>query len=75
MTILIRSTRKVPTSAFLAIPNIVLIAKDNEMAVLIHTIKRIIIGPGLILTISSRKAAATSKNIVIDTKAERRKSA
>ena len=74
MTILIRSTRNVPTRAFLAFPKIVLIANDREIAVLIHTINRIIIGAGLMLTISKRNAAATSRKIAIDTRAESKKS-
>ena len=74
ITILINKTRNVPTSAFLAFPKRVLIAKESEIAVLIHTMSKIIIGAGLMLTISRRNAAATRRNIIIETKAERRKS-
>ena len=49
-------------------------AKESEIAVLIHTMSKIIIGAGLMLTISRRNAAATRRNIIIETKAERRKS-
>jgi hypothetical protein len=74
ITILINSTRNVPTRAFLAFPKIVLIANESEIAVLIQTTRRIIIGAGLMLTISRRKAAATRRNITMETNAESRKS-
>lgn len=74
ITILINNTRNVPTRAFLAFPKIVLIANEIEIAVLIHTMSKIMIGAGLMLTISRRKAAATRRNIAIDARAESRKS-
>ena len=74
ITILMRSTKNVPTRAFRAFPNKVDIANDKEIAVLTQTKRRIIIGPGLIETISRRKAAAIKRNIVIDKFAEREKS-
>jgi hypothetical protein len=46
ITILISKTRNVPTSAFLAFPNMVDIANDRDIAVLIQTINNIIIGAG-----------------------------
>jgi len=74
ITILISRTRNVPTSAFRAFPKIVDIAKEREIAVLTQTISTIIIGPGFMETISRRKAAATSRKMMIDAIAERRKS-
>ena len=74
ITILMSKTKNVPTRAFLALPNNVDIANDSDIAVLIQTISRIIIGPGLIETISRRNAAATRRNIAIERSAERRKS-
>jgi predicted metal-dependent TIM-barrel fold hydrolase len=74
MTILIKSTKNAPTRAFRAFPKSVEMAKESEMAVLIHTKRTRMIGPGDIDTISSRNIAATMRKIVIDTVAERRKS-
>ena len=74
ITILISNTKNVPSSAFRALPNNVEIANDSEMAVLTQTIKRIIMGPGLIETISSRNAVATNKKIDMDEIAETKKS-
>jgi hypothetical protein len=74
ITILISRTKNVPTRAFLAFPNNVDIANDRDIAVLIHTIKRIIIGPGLIETISRRNAAAARRNIAMERNAEIKKS-
>jgi predicted metal-dependent TIM-barrel fold hydrolase len=74
MTILIKSTRNDPTSAFRAFPKSVEIAKESDMAVLIHTKRRRIIGPGDMETISRRNIAPTMRKIIIDMVAERRKS-
>lgn len=74
MTILMSKTKKAPTRAFRASLNIVDIANDRDIAALIQTINRMIIGPGLIETISRRNPAATKRNIAMDTIAERRKS-
>jgi len=72
MTILIRRTKNDPTSAFRAFPDNVEIAKDKEIAVLIHTKRRMIISPGLIETISRRKMAVMMSKIMIERLAERR---
>jgi len=74
MTILMSNRRKVPIRAFLAFPKRVEIAKERDIAVFTQTKSRIIIGPGLIETISKRKAAATRRNMIIDTVAEMKKS-
>ena len=74
ITILMRRTKNVPTSAFRAFPNRADMAKERDIAVLIQTMRRMIIGPGLMDTISRRNAAATRRKIDIDIVAERRKS-
>jgi hypothetical protein len=74
ITILMSRTKNVPTRAFRAFPKRVEIAKERDIAVLIQTIKRMIMGPGLMDTISRRKAAATRRKIDIAIVAERRKS-
>ena len=74
ITILIRRTRNVPTRALRALPKRTDMAKERDMAVLIQTRRTMIMGPGLMDTISRRKAAATRRNIDIEIVAERRKS-
>ena len=74
ITILISRTRNVPTSAFRALPKRVDIAKERDIAVLIQTIRTMIMGPGLMDTISRRKAAATRRKMAIDITAESKKS-
>ena len=74
MTILIKRTRNVPTRAFRACPKRVDIAKERDIAVLVQTKRTMIMGPGLMDTISRRKAAATRRKIAIDAVADRKKS-
>ena len=74
ITILINKTKNDPTRAFRAFPNKVEIAKERDMAVFIHIMERMTMGPGFIETISRRKAAAIIRNIVIDIIADNRKS-
>lgn len=74
MKILMSKTMNVPISAFLASLNNVDIANERAMAVLIQTNSTMMIGPGLRETISSRKATAMSRKIIVATPAERAKS-
>ena len=74
ITMLIKRIKNVPTKEFLALPKRLEIANDKEIAVLIQTISKMIIGPGLIETISRRNAAATKRKIIIEINADSRKS-
>ena len=74
ITIDMSKTRKVPTNAFLALEKIVLMANESEIAVFIHIMRTIIIGAGLMDTISRRNAADIRRNIAIEQVALSRKS-
>ena len=74
MTILNNRTMNVPRRAFRALSKRLEIAIERDIAVLIHTTSKIIMGPGLMETISSRKAAATMRNTIIEAAAQMRKS-
>ena len=74
MTILIRRIMNVPISAFRALSKMLESAKERDIAVLSQTMSRMMIGPGLMDTISKRNATAIRRKMIIDNAAERAKS-
>lgn len=74
MTMLISRMMNVPISAFRALSKILERANERDIAVLSQTISRMMIGPGLMDTISKRNAFAIRRKMIIDNADERAKS-